>query len=238
MIYIDGTRFNGDAKKLEKLYAYAPKAFLKTIRVWMREERTRYIGNRKKDGKFRKKLSRKSRSGRTGKWPDTVVKSFQGFLIQPNKLDGMTMRAGFGLKSPSKFALGLRMMDQGYSGSRAIRSGKNMTVPVYRNLKKVYSGPLSRAYQAMQSYLDPVKINGRVYWFDRRKAYKKRRGDSKYKRDALMFVGRKQIDIQPQFNFEGYLEGERPRMTRRAIRELKRTIYRLNRGTTYRSDFR
>lgn len=249
MIYIDGEKI-GNEKEVRQLLAGAPGAFRNAFRILLYQERKRYIGNKKKDGKFRKQLLRKRLNGRgpfgrKGTWPKNVAKAFKGYVFNKKTLDNMTLRMGAGLNNPSKFMLGLRKMDEAYKGSRSITSSKQMPIPLYRNIKKVYSGDASTVFKNLSKAgkLQPVNIGNRTFWFHKDLKYKTRgKGDrskrGKFKKSALMFIGAREVKIKPQFNFEGMLEAEKPKIVNRARRAVKQTVRRLNRGMVRSGDWK
>lgn len=249
VIWIEG-ELVGNGREVRNMLAAAPGAFKKSIRRQMYRERKRYVGNTQRDGKIRKQLMRrglqgKGAYGRKGKWPRNVARGFKGYVYNKQTLDNMTLRLGIGLRNPSKFALGLRMMDEGYRGSRVINSPNQMPIPVYRNIKKIFPGDSSKAFKIMsqQGDLQPVNIGGTTLWFHEGLKYKTRgRGvESKkgqFKKSALMFVGARSVKISPQFDFVNMLNNDRPRIVNRARRVINNTVRRLNRGTVYKGDFK
>lgn len=247
MIRLEGRIFG--LNEVKRMYAAAPGAFFKAIRHRMYSERKRYIGTKGAHwlGKFRKKIMSKKHAGkgmmkRDGKWPKNVAAAFKGYLRGEQAIGTMEMHLGTGLRHPSKFSRGLTMMDAAFSGDRTIRSNKNMPVPLYKNIMRVYRGrEMSRAFRDMNAdgSLVPVVKNGRVFWFDKGGRYKRRTKEGKiFKKSALMFIGAKSIRLSPQFNFMNYLDGERPRIITRAKREIDGTVRRLSRGIVKSDDFK
>jgi len=160
-------------KEIQTMYAAAPGAFFKAIRHRMYSERKRYIGTRGFEGKFRKKILAKKHSGtgafkRDGTWPRNVAAAFKGYLRGDKAINTMEMHMGTGLLHPTRFSRGLAMMDQGYTGDRTISgNGKNMPLPVYKNLMNFYPGAMSRAFRDMskKNELVPVTKGTKIYWF-------------------------------------------------------------------------
>lgn len=246
MIYISG-EIVGDGKEVRELLAAAPNAFLKSIRRWMYQERNRYMGNEKDNGKFRKKLLRKRLAGkggylRKGTWSEGVVKGFKGYVYNKKSLDNISLKMGIGLNNPSKFTLGLRKMDAGYNGSRTINSGSTqMPVPVSRNIRKIYTGRQGSAFEDLsrEKKLVPINKNGRTLWFGKDQVYKTRGRKGKFKKNtALMFIGAKSVKLRPQFDFTNMLEGDKSKMVNRARRSVRDTTRRLSRGIVRKSDFK
>jgi hypothetical protein len=218
----------------------APKRILIGISKWLYGERNRYVGNQRRDGKFRQQFRRlKAGAGawssfsRPGTWSKNIVKSFKGYVLDKDNPYKIRLRMGFGLRNPSEFVQGLRMMEESAT-NRSIASSKFMTIPAYRNLNKYGLGIHRKAENAFTKAreqgikLIPIRGGyGSLLWFDA--SQKRKRATSSgasggFKRSALLFVGRKGIKLSPKFNFKKQFYGQKAAMILRGQKKLNREI--------------
>jgi len=232
--------------KIKQMYAAAPGAFYKAIRHRMYSERKRYIGNRSSpEGRFRRELLNKRHSGtgifaRKGKWPVNVARAAKGYLSGAESINNMFMRMGVGLKKQSGFTRGLALMDAAYLGSRTIHGGgKQMPIPVYKNLLKVQPTEPSTAFRKLSAAgrLIPINKCNKTLWFLRDGIGKHKEQRGRFKPSALLFVGTRSVTIKPQFNFGGMFRAEMPAIINRAQNEIDGTVRRLMRGDFKSGDF-
>lgn len=238
-------KLTGD-KKTEQLVATWPKAFQITLRRWMYAERRKYVGNKTKEGKFRRQLMRLRKGAgapslfrRAGNWARNVIRGFKGFFRQFGQSLNMTMTMG--RKGTNNFMRGLQMMDISYSGSRNISSSNYMTLPVYANLRKrginpsefykSKSSPKNQAYSIMRgNNIFARKVGDTIYWFDEDLKYKSGKRKGQPKRSALVFIGKKMIKIKPKFDFVRQWEGRKSQIIKDGEGRINRTVRALNKG--------
>jgi len=203
--------------KIAKMIESCPKAMKNAVQHWMYSERKRFIGSKSSPmGKFRKVLSRIPLSRgtgpftRTGFWPKNVVNAFSGRLSGKESIGTMTMKMGLdpNEKHRGDFTTGLSLLSTGWTSS----SANAMPLPVYRNLKNSsfeggIKGGYYKAFQRMAAagMLYARKMaNGTVLWFDKNKMAKRGGGVAGgFKRNALMFVGKRTVTIKKKFDFYG-----------------------------------
>lgn len=238
------------AEQTQRLLAAAPNAYRKGIRRFFYSERKKYVGNKRIDGKFRRQLSRRRHQGAkfpfnrpdSNQWSRQVYKSFKGYVFNVTRLDGMTLRMGIGLRKPSAFVRGLERMDRDWQGSRVLGSaGKGeMSIPAWGNINKVWQGLRGNAWSDLKPHLTPFKTkHGTTLWFDKRqKKWAKGKNAGRFKKSALMFVGKKAIEIDQQFDFVKQWDGQLPKVVKRGQRQVDLVTRRLLRGYSNASDFR
>jgi len=221
------------AEEVKKLYAIAPKAFLNTIKRWFYSERKKYVGNRKMNGIFRRQLMGLRHAGegpfeRPWKWPKNVVNAISGVVTGIDNMGSIMLTMG-GL-SDSKFIQGMAMMDVGYSGPRVISSSSNMTIPVYKNLAKL---GIRRDWALNQKMFFGGRdgglfakrtANGTILYFNASDRYKTGARKGALKRSALLFIGKKQIKLNPKFDFVNQWETRIPAAVSRGQTLIDRTV--------------
>jgi hypothetical protein len=210
----------------------APQRFLITMRAWLGAERDRYVGNNSgKDGAFRKQILRLKRGEgasdsfrRGGKWPMKLAKSFKGYIYNKENLNDLTLKMGSGLRHPSKFMEGMAMMDAAKGGG-TITSSRFMSLPVYKNLKRLgIESNFKKHFELLfKDNLTPIMgKGGTLLWFEKDMTYKRQRGGNPFKRNALMFIGKKQVKIKQHFDFSKQFYSESGAVIRRGMTALNR----------------
>jgi hypothetical protein len=230
------TSLNGHVN-LQNMLTEAPNRFLITMRVWLAKERDRYVGNNSgKDGSFRRQIKALKRGEgaykgmeRSGKWPGKLAKSFKGYILNRNDLNNLTLRMGAGLRNTSVFMKGMAMEDA-VKGGGTITSSKFMTLPIYRNLKKLGITTGNAFSDFPQGQLIPVMKNGTVLWFDKSQMYKRQREGNVFKKSALLFIGKKQVKLKQKFDFVNQFYGMADQIRRRGMTALNRAVRNLNEG--------
>jgi hypothetical protein len=114
-----------------------------------------------------------------------------------------------------------------------------MPIPVYRNLAKYVDNITSKTFYEMSraDKLTPVIAGDKILWFANEGKYKHKSKLGTYKKNALVFIGKKSITVKPKFDYLNMMKGEMPRMITRAKREIDGTVRRLSRGIIKSGDF-
>jgi len=185
----------------------APWIFFYHIRKWLVDEKAKFVGgkdsqNRKKQGKYNKLLSHKKRLKREGKWSSKVSGLFRGVVPYVNTIQKLKLTMGI---------LGHHQLERAMellaTGGTIHGGGSQMPVPVYKNLKRVYSGKMSMgnvhtglksaAFRRIASErgLVGIKEGGKVYYFDKTQ---KTKGGKKFLKKGLLFVGVQGVRVGAQ----------------------------------------
>lgn len=197
MITIAGKVYND--KKVAYALGYAPQVFRRRLLGGLLAERNYFVGGKgpsgnKVDGVFRRKLLRKKNSKGTP-WPINVVRIFRGEVNNAEKIDGMKLVMGAGIRKQSEFVQIMNFLGNG----GAISNDKFMPIPVYRNLPdtKTPYKTFKRMYDSDE--LVGIREGNRFYWF---RKHSSGMSDDHIAND-LLFVGVKNITVSKQFDFEG-----------------------------------
>lgn len=228
------------ANTVESMFKDAPVRFLITARKWLYAERNRYLGSSKRDGKFRAQIKKlklgdgaPSPFNRSGKWGESLARSFKGYVLDKNNPDRIRLRLGTGLRNPSEFLQGIAMMEESAT-NRRIASTRFMTIPAYRNLKRFGLGIKGNAddvfNKAKEQGINMVPVragNGSILWFDESK--RKRRATKSgaagaFPKSALLFVGKKGVKLSQKFNFIKQFYDQKPFMVKRFEARINRAI--------------
>lgn len=225
-------------EKIARMMQAAPKQVTRTLVSWLRAERTRYVGNKRKFGKFRNQIKR-LRLGKdskapfkreSGTWQERLAKGFTGHVFGVSRIATLGMRAGIGLKRKTGFLDGLEKLDKGYTGSRTISSGKNMTIPAYSNLKKAGLAKRDFEYLVDSGRVFPVKKNGITLWFDDSQRAKGGANKGGLKKSALLFIGKRSVTLRPKFEFAKQWARDKANVIKRGKSRIARTIRAINKG--------
>lgn len=212
-------------KELSRAFEIAPRAFTIATRKWYFDEIKSFVGNKKSDGYFRKLLMRKPKQFGDGTWSGKVAKRFKGYVDNPNNLSRMSMHMGVGLQGDNRFDKGIAKMQTGYSANA--KAGGWMIVPFKDNLRsldKPIKGAYMKAFKRLieTSSLDPVIINGKLYFFDDR-------GVKGAKKQPL-FIGYKRVTIKKQFSFYEKWNERLAKVFIRGDKRMARTVDAIQRG--------
>lgn len=158
-----------NSEKIIHMLGYAPEAATEYMRRWLYHERREFVGNKKKDGQFRRSLQRRKLRGRPGTWPKNVSRIFKGYVKSHSNLNGMELHMGAGLNNPTKFTKGITAMERGFETRPTSKS--YMPMPFYSNLMAAgYAnkyGKLFREHRAANKW-DIVPVgNGKILFFEK-----------------------------------------------------------------------
>lgn len=204
MPFVIRGRLKGD-KEVVAALNLMPEIYFQELRTWFKNERANVLGGPDAKGKkrtgYREILSRKRRRRREGTWSKKVTHLFKGFIPFSKKLDRLKLTMGILGTGRHQLKLALEKMQTGGT----ITSGKQMPVPIYKNLKEIgYEGPWSKgnvhgrmkskAFGAVDRIfhtvgrrgLVPIRDGSRTLYFDPNS--RKKRGDG-FKKSGLMFMG-------------------------------------------------
>jgi len=227
-------------KEVLRALGVAPKVFLRYMHAWMSDERARFVGGKDSKGRTRKGyrgiLSRKRLAKRDGTWSRRVAHLFKGYVTNPRNIGGLMMRCGVGLNSNNQMVRAVWKLQE---GGNITSGGKQMPVPIYRNLARigVTSGfHKSKAFSrlASQGKLVGVKDGGRVYYFDPES--KKKRGKG-FLKSGLLFIGVFGVRVSRMFtgryDFYGRFDRMLPAMISRGQGVVDRAATSVNRRRVY-----
>lgn len=240
-----------NANAMHRLFKEAPLNFINTINHWLYSERKIFIGNKSHDGTVRRQLKKLKHPGsgpfkRPGGWAKNVINAFFGRIggVHPNA----TMTMGIGSKKINKpFFRGLEKMEGSYSGDRSIKSSKYMPLPVSKNIEKYLGGRAGGEYmQAIRKFHDyadagkliPIKRGNNLLWFlnnfnrysGTETRYSQGSKKGQFKKDALVFIGRKSVTLNPRFEFQSLWETRKPAAIKHAYRLIRETLRGLDKG--------
>jgi len=190
-------------KDVLRTFQAAPLTYLRFLRAWLGDERARVVGGKDSKGRsrsgFRDILSNRRLTGqRGGTWSRRITHLFKGYVTKPRTLDGLMLRTGVGLRSKNKMIRAVQKLNEGGTISGG---GKQMPVPIYKNLNKIgvtegFSNAKAFKRLAIKGRLAGVKDGGKVLYFDVNARKKRGKG---YKRSGLLFVGVFGVKIKPMF---------------------------------------
>ena len=208
---------------VSKMLTEAPERFRRTLLKWLLQERDSFVGNKKKDGVFRRKLMRRT-SSRGWPWEARVARVFRGEVENDRQINDMRLHMGAGLKGERPFVRGLRTI--AYGGT--ITSPVFMPIPIYGHLKS--KAAAYRQFRQMNEadQLVAIRTGGKVLWVDKEKI---EQGADVHQ--AALFVGVKRIDIKPHFNFDQDWANRVPQVVNRGQKALDRATKRAERSGEY-----
>lgn len=125
-------KINGE-KQVSFMLGYAGKRIMSSLRGWMRRERARFVGvkRRNKLGTFTRSVARRKLRGRSGTYSKRVVRAFGG-VVTGSRTGNNELRMGL-LGRVTGFRKGIEDLQTGYTR----RSSRFMPIPVVDNLEKI-----------------------------------------------------------------------------------------------------
>jgi len=235
MILITGKiRFK---EQVQKALGQAPERFREGILGGLLTERDMFVGSKKRDGIYTKKIMRKV-SLRGEHWPRSIARIFGGRVDNAARLNGMKLIMGVGesqrakQRNPTGYGVGIYsgipfrdVLDfLNFGGSIAPRESEFMVVPVYRNFsdKKTIHKQWLRMRE--DKSLEMVREGNRIYYFR-----KNGTGDDR----DLLFIGIKHATIKRQYNFQGDWERRLPSVYTRLQKRVDKIVDRIDHGRLY-----
>jgi hypothetical protein len=210
-------------KEVERMINYAPVAATEYMRRWLFHESRTFVGNKKKDGSFRRELKNKTNiHGK--KWRPFVAKRFKGYVENKNTLN-MALHMGPNLSGNKKLR---ELMETGYTILPT--NAKWLIIPNYKNLAKIgIKSKFMLKFNEMnkKSLFDIVKNenNGSISYFldpDGNNDTKNFRHDF----GGQLFFGVRRTRIKKQFSFISSWNARVPTVLKRGERYLKSAMSR------------
>lgn len=196
------TTLTGDVG-VRAMFAVAPEQYRRSLLHWMIIERRRFVGDKKRDGSFRKSILNKKLAGRSGNWPLNIARGFKGYITGERDLSTMKMEMGYGIHKATPFKEGIAQMEETHTVSM---KDDFLIVPIWENIKQRY-GTVENQHKKFLSLLqgseadanfglEMIRKRGMMFFFDKRSAYGG--GESK-----LLWIGVRQARVKKQLNFYG-----------------------------------
>lgn len=223
-------------REVSRLFEMAPKVFADTMSHWLWRERRNFVGNKKKQGAFRRHLGKKTRRDTGKPWSVGVRNAFSGFVNHPKVIQGMTLKMGVNEKWLKRMPY-LELLGTG--GTLTPKRSSWMIVPNYKNLRTVaeyrkYGGHGKNTFGKLfrklyeGSDLHYLLFHGKMLYF----------GDFEgrshaHLNDKLLFTGIKSAQIKRQFDFQRSFIRRRNGMVKRANNMVNRTVRSLNSGKVW-----
>ena len=182
----------------------APKLYQNAILGWLLKERNSFVGDKRKDGAFRKKLLRKKTlTGKT--WEPKVVRIFKGWINGGHKI-GMTLEMGF----PTTRKRKIHKIMESLTKRHTITSSKYMPIPVYKNIPGQGSASKLFHRKARAEEFTMIFKGGKILYFD------------KVGSKELLFVGTKKVKVKKKFDFQKDWNRRIPAVMRRYEKAINR----------------
>jgi hypothetical protein len=186
-------RVIGDQEVTEMLKR-APKIYIRYMRNYLSYAGNTFVGSKKKDGRLRDILSRKSAT-RGGTWSRKFINAVARYEVDKTQL---IMTAGIIYKDKKKIHEIMELMESGYNKN----TSGYMIVP---NRKEV------KVQKAMSLFNQMINSNMLRLIFKRGNIYYINKDTGN-----LMFTGTKHIQIKPQFNFKQAWSDVEPKIQKKA----------------------
>jgi hypothetical protein len=196
---------------IKQFFVVAPTLLTRAMNVIFRREARKFVGDKKKNGKFREELMAKNRKYLPGKWKPFVARAFTGGVVDKDKLGSMRLVIGIlkqrRIKLPYLESLGK---------DNPIRASKSwLIIPNYSVLRSVglygkrgsrgkstFAKLFGQLYDAKQ--LTTIFFKGKMFAFGNFPSYtpgdKRERHQNRLHR-KLLFTGVKSVQIPKQFDF-------------------------------------
>jgi hypothetical protein len=194
------------------LFALAPEQYRKAVLGWLIRERGLFVGDKKKDGSFTRKILAKKLSHGDGHWSKQVAKTFKGYILGEKSAQGMTLRMGVNLSGTSKFAQSIAKMEDGYTQS----TNKNMLVPFdVTSPRKLALVKFKEMFA--EKKLGIIRSAGRIFYYDRAGG-------------EIMFMSTKRITVPDQFDFIPAWESRLPSVVERGQKGIDKATEKISNG--------
>lgn len=215
-------KVHGD-DKVRRMFATAPGVFRNEYLRWLLKENEMFIGSKKMDGAFRRKLYAQRRWSDQGQWRSQVANLFKGIVVDPvngQRVNFKTLNAnvagtGFntaGISMSLRMGLLYRQQKQIHKALEFLEEGGPISSSKYMPIPIAGRG-MVKPYQKFQYWLKTGMFNvvykgGLAYYF--------LKGKGKKDRDALAFVGYKRTNVRFAHRFSMAFENRKPGIEVRA----------------------
>jgi len=225
-------------KRVQQLFAMAPREFSKSMVHFMWRERKSFVGNKRHMGSFRRTILRKKTKSYSGTWHQGMARAFTGNINHPDKLDNMQLSMGVGDVWKERIPY-IEELAKGYSV--APKAKKWLMIPMYKNLRSIQlfgrvggtgmgrtKKPWSRVIQMLynSSRITPILFHGKLLFFGNTKGERgtHERRHLAHLHNKLLFIGVKSVTVKKQFDFYKAFERRIPGIIRRANNTVDRTV--------------
>lgn len=203
-------------EELSKTFNRAPEKYRRAIFAWLLRESASFVGNSKRDGRFRKKLMSKNKSG-GGKWSRKIIKLFKGEVTGTEKISGMKLTMG--LIYHNKKLIHEIVENMSIDQTMSPKKGKFLILPINKNLRNLPNnkkalGIFSRKIR--DKSLTMIKDEKNLLYFDKKS------------NKQLLFIGIKKANIKRQYDIEGDWGKVLPSAYNRFMKTIDRTTQKLN----------
>jgi len=222
---------------VQRMFSSCPLRLKRELLAWLLDEGKRFIGKKGRDGLIRQQLSNRKRWSDSGSWRTQVLGLLKSRVVDPitgkviNQKEfspkssgtwsgsgilgtGLSMNLQMGLlyRNKKKIHEALEFLETGGS----IHSDKYMPIPVQ-------GSNLSKAYEKFKHWYESGEFNV-VYKNGLALYFLKSRGRN---RSALMFVGRKNVNVKMRINLIPQFEAQKMAMEARASERIEKAIAKL-----------
>lgn len=234
-------------KEIQQKLAMAPKAFSRNFRRQFYHEGNKFVGNKKKDGSFRKELQNQAHRYETRAWKPYVAEAFTREVVGDSLARGMYLRMGV---KPNRLEKMPFLMALAEGATITPKNANWLIIPNYENMRSVGlwgrlggHGKMTFA-RKFREWADSGNIdavsgnNGKMYfygYFPERWGFGKGSG-SHFSRHMgmlhhkLLFTGVKRAVIKKRFDFIGRFNARQSGIVKRANNMVNRTIRAIERG--------
>lgn len=229
-----------DFSEVQNMYNASPKSFITEMRKFLYRVRRSFVGNRDKDGSFRRSIRGQAHHYFDRPWKPYVAEAFTG-SVSTNP-SGMALRMGVKQSRLEKMPF-LKALAEG--ATITPKSAKYLIIPHYKNLLSVgllgrLGGRGKNTYAkqfrewADNGYIDgPIPdTGGKMLFFGdfgNQKGSHRGRHLMNLNR-KLLFTGVKRVQIKKRFDFVGKFEAQQSGIVKRANNAVNRVIRAMERG--------
>jgi hypothetical protein len=209
---------------LRRNLAMASERYRWNLRDWLKSERRSFVGDKERDGVFRKKLERKTNLKGNG-WSKSITRQFKGFISSDQKIDGMKLTMG--ILGRHSIHRGLALLEDGGT----INTSKKMIVPIYSNI--------TNKKGAHRKFLDMSLRNQLVMKMSKtgKQLYFRKNSIGSFGTRDLLFIGVNKINVSKQYSFFGDWNNRIPKVIERGQRKVDTTTKQIERNLNSNREF-
>lgn len=202
-------------EEVRKAVSQAPEKFRSAILSMLTKERDSFVGNKNKNGLFRRSVIRKKTS-RGERFPEKLAKHFKGWVDTKNNSLDMNLEMGLLYRNTnSSIKKAMTIMTTGGE----IKNSKYMPIANKKN-PEIIGTPTSKIYYLFKSL---IKSNKLVWLKRRNKNYWMNKETGK-----VMFFASKNVKIKQKFQLENEWEKRVPRLIEKYKTTIDKVVNRIN----------